>query len=107
MTGKMLKDLGCNNIADKNKSLLKEFSMESIIQEDPDYIFVVPMGNSDELADKNRKETVEKNPAWNGLRAVKNNHYIILPKEMFLYKPDAKWGESYEYLSNILSGEKK
>jgi iron complex transport system substrate-binding protein len=32
MTGKMLKDLGCNNIADKNKSLLKEFSMESIMK---------------------------------------------------------------------------
>ena len=107
MTGKMLKDLGCNNIADKNKSLLKEFNLESIIQEDPDYIFVVPMGNNDELAKKNLRETVEKNPAWNGLRAVKNSHYIILPKEMFLYKPDAKWGESYEYLSNILSGEKK
>ncbi len=106
MTGKMLKDLGCNNIADENKSLLKEFSMESIMKEDPDYIFVVPMGNDEALAKKNLKETVESNPAWNGLHAVKNGKYIILPKEKFLYKPDARWGESYEYLSKILSGEK-
>lgn len=106
MTGKMLKDLGCNNIADEDKSLLKEFSMESIMKEDPDYIFVVPMGNDEALAKKNLKETVESNPAWNGLQAVKNGKYIILPKEKFLYKPDARWGESYEYLSKILSGKK-
>jgi len=29
-----------------------------------------------------------------------------LPKELFLYKPNTKWGESYAYLSEILYGEK-
>ena len=106
MTGKMLKDLGCENIADKNRSLLKEFNMESIIKEDPDFIFVVPMGNDQELAMKNRKEAIENNPAWKGLTAVKDGRYILLPKEKFLYKPNAKWGESYTYLSEILYGKK-
>lgn len=106
MTGKMLKDLGCENIADKNQSLLKEFNMESIIKEDPDFIFVMPMGNDQELAMKNLKETIENNPAWNGLTAVKNGRYILLPKEKFLYKPNEKWGESYTYLSEILYGKK-
>ncbi|MFT4004510.1 MAG: ABC transporter substrate-binding protein [Lacrimispora sp.] len=106
MTGKMLKDLGCENIADKNQSLLKEFNMESIIKEDPDFIFVVPMGNDQELAMKNLKETIENNPAWNGLTAVKNGRYILLPKEKFLYKPNEKWGESYTYLLEILYGKK-
>ena len=106
MTGKMLKDLGCENIADQNQSLLKEFNIESIMKADPDYIFVVAMGNDEQLAMKNLKETVENNPAWNGLRAVQNDRYIILPKEKFLYKPDAKWGESYAYLSEILYGNK-
>lgn len=104
MTGKMLKDLGCVNIADQNQSLLKEFNIESIIKADPDYIFVVAMGNDEELAEKNLKKTVENNPAWNGLSAVQNGRYIILPKEKFLYKPDAKWGDSYAYLSEILYG---
>ena len=106
MTGKMLNDLGCKNIADENQSLLKEFNMESIVKEDPDYIFVIPMGNDDELALKNLKESIEKNPAWNGLTAVKNNRYILLPKEKFLYKPNGKWGESYQYLWEILYGKK-
>ena len=106
MTGKMLKDLGCRNIADENQSLLKEFSMESIVKEDPNYIFVIPMGNDDVLAMKNLKESIENNPAWNGLTAVKNDRYILLPKEKFLYKPNEKWGESYTYLSEILYGKK-
>lgn len=106
MTGEMLKDLGCENIADKNQSLLKEFNMESVIKEDPDFIFVVPMGNDRELAMKNLKESIENNPAWNGLTAVKNGRYILLPKEKFLYKPNEKWGESYTYLSEILYGKK-
>ncbi len=106
MTGNMLNDLGCKNIADENQSLLKEFSMECIVKEDPDFIFVIPMGNDDALAMINLKESIEKNPAWNGLTAVKNNRYILLPKEKFLYKPNEKWGESYQYLSEILYGKK-
>ncbi len=106
MTGKMLKDLGCENIADETPSLLNEFSMESLIAADPDYIFVVPMGNDDELAMKNLRESIEANPAWSGLSAVKNNRYILLPKGQFLYKPNAKWAESYAYLSEILYGER-
>ena len=102
MTGKMLSDLGCENLADQNPSLLKEFSVESILISDPDFIFVVPMGNDDELAKKNLREVIESNPAWSGLSAVKNGRYILLPKEQFLYKPNAKWGESYAYLSRVL-----
>lgn len=106
MTGKMLKDLGCSNIADENQSVLKEFNMESIVKEDPDYIFVIPMGNDDDLARKNLKETIEKNPAWSTLTAVKEDRYILLPKEKFLYKPNGKWAESYTYLWEILYGTK-
>ncbi|MDF2888135.1 MAG: periplasmic binding protein [Lacrimispora sp.] len=106
MTGRMLKDLGCTNLADENKSLLKEFTMEAIIKEDPDYIFVVPMGNDEAQAKKNLEESIEKNPAWNGLKAVQRHRYIILPKENFLYKPNEKWGESYVYLSEILNGSR-
>ena len=102
MTGNMLSQLGCHNIIDDNPSLLKDFSVENIIESDPDYIFVVPMGNDDALAEKNLKESVESNPAWSSLTAVKNGHYILLPKDKFLYKPNAKWADSYAYLADLL-----
>ena len=102
MTGKMLADLGCHNILDDNPSLLQDFSVENIIETDPDYIFVIPMGNDDALAQKNLKENVESNPAWSSLTAVTSDRYILLPKDKFLYKPNAAWADSYAYLADLL-----
>ena len=79
--------------------------MEEIIQEDPDFIFVVTMGDSGKAL-KALKDGIEKNPAWSGLSAVKNNRYIVLPKELFHHKPNARWGESYEYIAKILYPDK-
>lgn len=101
MACKILNDLGTVNIASKHESLLEELSMETIIQEDPEYIFVVTMGNS-EKAIQALKDGIQNNPAWSGLSAVKNDRYFVLPKELFHYKPNARWGESYEYIAKIL-----
>lgn len=101
MACKILEDLGTVNMASKHESLLEELSIEEIIEEDPEFIFVVTMGNS-EKAIQALKEGIEKNPAWSGLSAVKNDRYIVLPKELFHYKPNARWGESYEFIAKIL-----
>lgn len=76
--------------------------MEEIISADPDFIFVITMGSSQEKALEYMTESLESNPAWTGLSAVKNKKYIVLPKNLFHYKPNAKWGESYAYLAKIL-----
>lgn len=107
MTGQMLKDLGCINIADDDKSLLDDLSMESIIAQDPDYIFVTTMGNSEEAAMKSVEELLTTNPAWKELSAVKDNRYHVLPKALFHNKPNNRWGESYTLLADILYGENK
>lgn len=107
MTGKMLKDLDCINIADDDKSLLDDLSMESIIAQDPDYIFVTTMGSSEEAAIKSVEDMLQSNPAWNELSAVKNDRYHVLPKALFHNKPNDRWGESYEILADILYGEHK
>ena len=101
MACRILNDLGSVNIASKHKSLLEDLSMEKIIEEDPDYIFVVTMGDSEEAL-RTLKDGIQKNPAWSDLSAVKNDRYIVLPKELFHYKPNARWGESYEYIAKIL-----
>jgi len=104
MVGIMLEELGTNNIATKYPSLLEDLSMEQILIEDPDYIFVTTMGDS-EAALLALKDGIEQNPSWSSLTAVKNKHYIVLPKELFHYKPNVRWGESYEYLAKILYPE--
>lgn len=105
MTGIMLKELGCINIADSEDGVLEELNMEKIIEADPDYIFVVTMGSSEEKALEVVKESLTEQKAWKDLSAVKNEQYIILPKELFHLKPNARWGESYQMLAEILYGE--
>lgn len=105
MAGAMIKEMGCINIADSDRSLLENLSMEIIIQEDPDYIFFVTMGSSEEKALASMRAALEENPAFNSLRAVKSGNYIQLPKALFHLKQNSQWGESYEFLADILYGE--
>jgi iron complex transport system substrate-binding protein len=100
MTGVMLKELGAVNIAASQTSLLEDLSMEVIIKEDPDFMFVTMMGNTTEQSES--LKSLFDNPAWKTLKAVKNNNYYILPKELFHYKPNNRWGQAYEYLAEIL-----
>jgi iron complex transport system substrate-binding protein len=104
MAGRMLTELGAVNLADEYPSLLNEFSMEGLIEADPDYIFVLPMGNDPEAAEAGLKAGLEGNPAWAELRAVKEGRYIYVDQEHFLYKPNTRWAESYQILSDHLYG---
>lgn len=102
MTGAMLADLGVKNLVDDNKSLLKDFSLESLIELNPDFIFVVPMGNDNAAAMKALEDQTSANPAWSTLSAVQNGHYVTLDPHLFQYKPNERWDESYQALFDAL-----
>ena len=102
MTGAMLADLGVRNLVDENKSLLKDFSLESIIELNPDFIFVVPMGNDDAAAMKALEDQTAANPAWSTLSAVQNGNYVTLDPHLFQYKPNERWDQSYQVLYDAL-----
>jgi iron complex transport system substrate-binding protein len=99
--GEILKDLDTVNIADSNKSL-EDLSMEAILLEDPDYIFVTVQGSDVDKALENVNQLLISNPAWNSLTAVKNNNYYVLDKMLYNSKPNAKWGEAYKKLADII-----
>ncbi len=101
LAGAILKDLGAHNIALDHPSMLEDLSLEEVIRSDPDFIFVTTMG-SEEKALEYLDSVIAENPAWQELSAVKNGNYVILPKDLFHYKPNSRWGESYEYLAKIL-----
>lgn len=104
-TGAMLSDLGANNLAGENRSLLKDFSLEAVIEMDPDFIFVIPMGNDAEAAMRNLEEATAANPAWATLSAVQNDRYITLDPTLYLSKPNAQWAEAYQGLFDDLYGQ--
>lgn len=102
MTGHMLDDFKTINITSKYPSLLEDLSLENIIVEDPDYIFVTTMGDSD-AAIASLQSMIESDPAWKQLAAVKEGRLIILPKDLFHYKPNDKWDKAYEYLAEVFN----
>ena len=104
IAGAMLKDLGAVNIADSNSGLLEDLQMESILAADPEFIFVTTMGASQEAALKSLDELLHSDPAWQTLTAVKEGRVEVLPKDLFHYKPNARWGESYQMLVELMYG---
>lgn len=102
MVGGMLQEFGCINIADSENGLLTDLSIEAIINEDPDYIFVTCMGDLEE-GQAQLEASLTSNPVWNALQAVENDRVFYLEKELFHNKPNARWGESYEILAQLLA----
>ena len=103
--GEILADLGCINIADSDSAILDDLSLEAIVAADPDFIFVTTQGEDKEAALANVRDLLINNPAWSQLSAVQNGHYYEIEKELYNSKPNARWGEAYEKLADILYGE--
>ncbi len=104
LAGQILKEFGIFNIADAHPSLLEELSPEEVIRQDPDLILISTMG-SEKSAKAYLAENLEQNPAWQGLKAVQKERYVVLPKDLFHYKPNNRWDESYEYLAKLIFPE--
>lgn len=104
--GEMLSAMGCVNIADAGDSSLEQLSMEVILEEDPDYIFVILQSADPADAQEILETTLLNNPAWSTLSAVKNDRYYIMDSNLYNLKPNARWGEAYEKLADILYPQK-
>jgi len=106
LLGEMLADLGCVNLADSDTSLLENLSVEQIILDDPDYIFAVLQGSDPSRAQAALEAALLSNPAWGNLRAVREGRFYTLEHELYNLKPNARWGEAYEKLADILYPDK-
>lgn len=102
--GEMLADLGCINIADQDQSLLEDLSMEAILAADPDKILIVLQGADPEPAKAQLEGEVLSNPAWQQLTAVREDRVYYMDKDLYHLKPNARWGEAYDHLVEILYG---
>lgn len=102
--GEMLKALDCVNIADGG-SIQEDLSMEAILQEDPEYIFIVAQGTDREGIEEGIKETLFADPAWNNLAAVSEGNCYFLDQSLYNLKPNARWGEAYVQLAQIIYHE--
>lgn len=100
--GEMLFDLDCSNIADSDGSLLEQLSMEAILRADPEYIFAVLQSSDPAAAQQVLESTLLTHPAWQSLTAVREGRFYLLDPKLYNLKPNAKWGDAYETLADIL-----
>lgn len=99
----MLADLSAVNIADSDEALTGTLSTESILVDNPDYLFITTMGNED--AAKEYMNSLLATSGWKELSCVTNGKFTYLPKSMFHFKPNVRWAEAYEYLIAVLYPE--
>ncbi len=99
----MLEELGARNIADSENGLAGTLSLEKILTEDPDRLFITTMG--DETAAKEYMNSLLASDGWRELDCVKNGNCFYLSKDLFHFKPNARWAEAYEYLAALLFPE--
>lgn len=103
--GELLYTLGCENIADSDDSLLENLSLEHIVAEDPDYIFICQHGDDPEAIRTHMEEFIAENQAWSELTAVKEGRVYYMEKALYTLKPNDRWAEAYEKVERILFHE--
>lgn len=93
--------LGFENVAYKalgNKSEKTPYSMEALVEQNPEVIFITFMGNTDEIENRLRSD-FKNNPAWASLDAVKEGRVYVLPEEMFLLNPGLAYPAAVKYMA--------
>lgn len=80
------------------------YSLEKLVESDPDIIFVVTMGNAAEI-EKTMRKDVESNHAWSNLRAVRSNKVVFLPSDLFLINPGLRVVDAAEYMAKVVYPE--
>lgn len=103
--GEILRDLRCTNIADSDTSLLENLSIERILQEDPDHIFLTPYGDDQAGIQAHLERLLTEEPGWSQLTAVKEGRVHVMDKSLFSMKPNHRWGEAYAKAEEILANE--
>lgn len=96
----IMDQIGAKNVAGDG-ALAGAMSPESILAADPDYLFIIYQGKQDAF-EKNFEENFTSHPVWQEIRAVKEDRVYVLDRDLFHYKPNARWDETYETLFSIL-----
>jgi iron complex transport system substrate-binding protein len=109
IAGSTAKLLGLENIAANERAVNKAqdavpFSLERLVEANPDMIFIVTMGSLDEIK-KRMNEDFMANPAWKSLAAVQNGRVHYLPQELFLLSPCLEYPSAAECMARLAYAE--
>lgn len=97
----MLDELGMANAAASEQDT--PISLDDVVETNPTWIFVTFVGGEGE-AQQAFSAKFTSQGAWKELTAATAGHVVMLPRQLFQNKPNARWGEAYAYLSQVLHG---
>lgn len=101
--GSLISQLGGGNIADtlENDSAYIPLGMEYLATENPEVIFIIMMGNPQQMEEKIHKD-LESSPAWAETSAVKNGRVHILPYNLFTVNPGVQAVDAMKLIYNYM-----
>ena len=88
------------NASEKSPSTAP-YSLEKLVELDPDYVFILIHGAKDD-GEKKIQSDLSSQPAWASLRAVKEGRMAILPSDLLLSNPGFRLDESVDYLAKLV-----
>ncbi|MDQ0252734.1 iron complex transport system substrate-binding protein [Evansella vedderi] len=109
ISGEISNMLGLTNIAEgaspiEGRPTQTPFSLEKIVEEDPDFIFIVHHGERT-VAEDRMDQDMKNSPAWSTLKAVQEDNVHFLPGNLFLSNPGIEYHQSIRYLAEIVYPE--
>ncbi|MEF3303432.1 ABC transporter substrate-binding protein [Paenibacillus sp. GYB003] len=88
----------------QNSPTTAPFSMEKLVQLNPDYVFILIHGARADGENKIEADLAAQ-PAWASLRAVKEKRMAVLPSDLLLSNPGFRLNESVAYLAKLVYPE--
>ncbi len=98
--------LGFENVAEgslplKNNPDSTPYSIETLVAQNPDIIFITSMGKLETIKNAMAKN-IENNSAWQSLPAVQKNKVFYLPQNMFLLSPGINYPQAVLYMAKLV-----
>ena len=106
IAGSIAKMLGWENTAagmpalDKNPDAAP-YSMETLVAQNPDIIFVTSMGEEAEIR-ASMEAMFAESPAWQSVGAIRDGRVYYLPQELFLFSPGIEYPDAVKYMARLV-----
>ena len=109
IAGSVASMLGWENVASGMAPMEKNpdaapYSLETLVEQNPEIIFVTSMGKIEDIK-RNMEATIEENPAWQTVPAIRESRLYYLPQDLFLLSPGIHYPEAVELMASLIYPE--
>ncbi|NDB92285.1 MAG: cobalamin-binding protein [Nitrososphaeria archaeon] len=101
----MIEISGGTNLISKTGEHSRRMTIDEVVSADPDIIVMMPCGFDTKRTILECTKTIQNNPKWLGLRAVKNKNVYAVDANSYFSKPSIRTITGIEILAKIIHPE--